>query len=119
MERYSISLSQAIEGYFINAQARRLSPNTLENYQWAYGHLERYLAGNPAFASITVAQVRAFLTSLARLSNKSLLNVHSALSSLWTWAVDEGIARRNVLREIKPPNRRSAALCPSRSARWS
>jgi site-specific recombinase XerD len=112
MEKNSISLSQTIEGYFINAQARRLSPNTLQNYQWAYGHLERFLAGDPAFGSITTAQVRAFLTSLTRLSNKSLLNVHSALSSLWTWAIDEGIVRRNVLREIKPPKPEKRTVVP-------
>jgi site-specific recombinase XerD len=112
MEKNSISLSQAIEGYFINAQARRLSPNTLQNYQWAYGHLERHLAGDPSMASITTTQVRAFLTSLQHLSNKSLLNVHSALSSLWSWAVDEGIARRNVLREIKPPKPEKRTVIP-------
>jgi len=38
-----------------------------------------------------------------RLSPKSIKNIHTNLSSLWAWAVDEGYAEDNRIRGIDPP----------------
>jgi len=40
MEKNRISLSQAIEGYFIAAHARRLSTHTLRDYDNTYRELD-------------------------------------------------------------------------------
>ena len=43
-----------------------------------------------------------------KLSQKSVLNIHINLSSLWCWAVNEKLVKSNIVREIKitkPPSR--------------
>jgi hypothetical protein len=42
-----LTLSQAFEGYFVYAQARRLSPNTLDNYVYVFRKLATYLPDDP------------------------------------------------------------------------
>jgi site-specific recombinase XerD len=32
-----------------------------------------------------------------------VLNIHTNLSALWRWAVEEGFAKTNIIRAIKPP----------------
>ncbi len=39
-----------------------------------------------------------------RLSPKSIKNIHTALSALWTWAVNEEYVEKNVVRTIAPPH---------------
>jgi hypothetical protein len=68
MDKTRITLSQAIEGYFIAAHARRLSPATLADYDNAFHKLEAFLGRDPPLADITVADIRAFLNSLNGLS---------------------------------------------------
>jgi integrase/recombinase XerD len=38
-----------------------------------------------------------------KLSAKTVLNIHTNLSALWRWAVDEGYAKTNIIRAIQPP----------------
>ena len=38
-----------------------------------------------------------------RLSKKTILNIHIALSSLWTWATREGYVKQHVVRLVRPP----------------
>ena len=103
MSQKSVTLSQAIEGYTIHAYARRLSPNTVHSYEWAYHRLESVVGGDRSLASITARDIRAFIGSLSELSNKSVLNAHVALSALWTWAWGRGWSRRNIVRDVRPP----------------
>ena len=60
MSKKTVNLSQAIEGYTINAHARRLSPNTLAGYEWAYRRLETFLETDRPIARITSSDIRAF-----------------------------------------------------------
>jgi integrase/recombinase XerD len=98
-----ITLSQAIEGYFIAARARRLSENTLVSYDYAFQKFEAFLGEDPAVTAITPSDIREFLNSLDGLAPKSVLNHHIALSALWTWAVEESVAERYVVREVRLP----------------
>ena len=36
------------------------------------------------------------------LSKKSIYNIHTGLSALWTWTVREGLADRHILHQILP-----------------
>jgi site-specific recombinase XerD len=103
MGKNGITLSQAIEGYFIAARARRLSENTLVSYNYHFQKFEAFLAEDPPVAAITPVDIREFLNSLDGLSPKSVLNHHIALSAFWTWAVDESVVDRHVVREVRPP----------------
>jgi len=38
-----------------------------------------------------------------RLSPKTILNIHTNLSALWAWAVQEGYADANFVRRLKAP----------------
>lgn len=95
-------LSQVLEGYTLDARARRLSPVTLDNYGYTFAKLRDQL-GNPPFADITATDLRTVLASYPSLSSKSLLNMHAVMGALWAWAVREGLTPRNIVRDITPP----------------
>jgi integrase/recombinase XerD len=112
MVNQSVSLSQAIEGYFITAHARRLSPHTLNDYDNTYRRFEQFLGRDPPLADIRPADIRAFLNSLNGLSAKTLRNYHTGLSALWTWAVKERLVHQHVLREVTPPRPEQPEIVP-------
>jgi len=81
--------------------------------------LKLYFTGDPLFASISRAQLIAFFAWLqdeyvsepdgaaprgkAKLSAKTVFNIHTNLSSLWSWAVNEELVPKNIIRTIDPP----------------
>jgi integrase/recombinase XerD len=103
MSKKELTLSQAMEGYFIYAHARRLSAQTLNGYQWALSKFEVYLGADPPFSSLTVTDVRTFLNTLPGLTNKSLIGVRAGLSALWSWGVNEGFVPRNIVKDTEAP----------------
>lgn len=98
-----LKLSQVIQGYFINAHARQLSPHTIIDYQNIIRKLQAYLKDDYLMADITSTHIGMFLAGQVGLKKKTILNYHTGLSALWNWAVGEGIAPENVVRRIKPP----------------
>jgi hypothetical protein len=129
-----LTLSQAtacpavsgIEGFLLEKQAQHLSPHTVADYTNAFRKLQAYLDTDVPFTGITTDQIRGFLGDLftprapngvARrpekgLSNKTILNIHTALSALWTWAVAEGIVSQHLLRQIPRPKPEKRAITP-------
>lgn len=107
-----ISLSNAIDGYLIAARARRLSPHTLSDYQTTYRALERYLGGRTPLAAIAARDLQAFLASLDHLAAKTLLNYHTGLSALWTWALAEGLVDRHIVHDIPRPKPEKPDIVP-------
>jgi integrase/recombinase XerD len=112
MDKHAVSLSQAIEGYFIAARARRLSPHTLADYGRTFRKLCDFLDADPALESITADQLRAFLDSQEHLSAKSVLNLHTGLSALWRWAVKEGLVEKHTVRDVEPPKPEKREIIP-------
>ena len=120
-----LTLSQAIEGFLLEKQAQHLSPHTVADYTNAFRKLQAHL-GDVPFAGITADQIRGFLGDLSTprapagvakrpakgLSNKTILNIHTALSALWTWAVAEGIVGQHLLRQIPRPKPEKRAITP-------
>ncbi len=113
--KIQISLSQAIEGYLLDAHARRLSVKTVADYNSTFNKFRAYI-GDPLLDSITSDDVRRFLADLGsrvvspagiaprparKLSKKTLRNVHIGLSALWTWAINEGFVTHHIVRAIK------------------
>lgn len=123
-----ITLSQAIEGYFIDAQARDLSPRTLSGYRRSFGRFAAFLDGDPRLSEITPDTIRRFLSYLASepmtqggavapgrkvgLSQKTIFNIRVALSALWTWAIDEGFVQEHVVQAVDPPRYDRASIEP-------
>ncbi len=121
-----ITLSQAIEGYLLDAHARQLSIRTIEDYQNGFRHFCEYV-GDPPIADITVDCIRHFLVHLGnkavtpdaiakrperKLSKKSILNIHVALSALWTWAKTEGFVKKHISQAVKPPKPEEPVIEP-------
>ncbi len=104
-------LSQVIDGYTLAAHARRLSEHTLADYSNTFRKFQLFLADDPPFDQIDRASIAAFL-SAQTVSDKTLLNYHTGLSALWTWAAAEGYAAQNPLRQIERPRPETRAIVP-------
>lgn len=97
------SLSTAIEKYVSAKRAIRMSENTLNGYGVDFRRLVQFLDGDPLVSEIDTDTIRGLLLSMEDASNKTLLNTHVALSSLWTWMVSEEYIEEHILRKIRRP----------------
>lgn len=104
-------LSQIIEGFTLASNARRLSEHTISDYHNTFRKLQAFLGDDPAFQNIEKGRIEAFLAS-CNVSKKTLLNYHTGLSALWTWATEQGYARANPLRQIERPRPETRAIVP-------
>ncbi len=128
VQQTSITLSQAIQGYLIFKRGERLSKHTISDYMNSFRRFREYLNDDPLLEEIEPAKVSEFLAHLGTtpqvnnsgfaprpvkpLSKKTLLNIHTALSSLWTWAVSEGIVSRHIIREVPRPKPEKRVIVP-------
>lgn len=99
-----MQLSDAVEGYWLT---RRLdmSPHTVADYGLTYRRLIDYV-DNGELEAITAITIRRFMAHLATeydLSDRSLSNVWTALSSLWTWAEAELSITHIIRGKVKRP----------------
>lgn len=94
-----ISFSQAVEGFVMAAQARHLSHHTIEDYLNTYRKFDCFLEGDPPIAAIRSRQVEAFLAA-QDVSKKTVLNYHTGLSALWTWALREELVEANIVQAV-------------------
>lgn len=98
------TLSQTIEGYIMAAEARRLSPTTIAGYQNAFHKFTAHLVGlDPIFATIQQRAVEEFLAAQVGVKKSTVHKYHVALSSLWTWAVEQRLATANIVHSIPAP----------------
>ena len=113
-----MKLSIAVDGFLLSKRVAGCSPNTLRNYRHNLRRFETYLQNDPALEDIRVVDIRQFLDHLLgtefdpagfgnrkkiKLSAKTVRNVHTCLSSLWTWAIQEGYADRHIVRAVQAP----------------
>jgi site-specific recombinase XerD len=98
-----ITFSQALEGYRIHAHSRRLSPNTMNDYNHTFRKFAAYLAADPPLVQITADDIEGFLATQEHLSKKTISNLHTGLSALWTWAVGRRIVGEHIVRQVRPP----------------
>jgi site-specific recombinase XerD len=99
----SFTFTQTVEGYLLAANARRLSENTLRDYQITFRKFFNFLDEDPPINEITPEQVKSFLVSQNGVSKKTLLNYHIGLSALWTWAVKEELVQEHVIQKVDRP----------------
>jgi site-specific recombinase XerD len=96
-----ILLSRAIEGFLIACQARRLSPNTIDDYTRT---LRKFVAhaGDMQVDNIGTSQIAAFL-SVQKVGKKTVLNYHIGLAAFWTWMLNEKMVERHIVRLVEKP----------------
>ena len=107
----SITFSQTVEGYLLAAHARHLSPNTLNDYTNTYRKFLNFLESDPPFEEITTHQVERFLANQT-VSKKTILNYHTDLSALWTWAIEAGLVQENILHKVERPKPEKKSIVP-------
>jgi integrase/recombinase XerD len=108
----SLPFTKAVEGFLIACHARGLSPNTIEDYQRTFVKFSRHRPEDPHLDTLAGADIAAFLASCLAVSNKSKRNYYVGLSSLWTWALGEGLANRHVVRDVTPPEPEKRVIEP-------
>lgn len=106
-----ITLSQAVEGWNLDASARRLSQNTILDYMGTFRKFQTWLGNDPPLADITTTQVKGFL-SCQTVSKKTVLNYHIGLSALWTWATQADILSDHIIRRIRRPKPETRQISP-------
>lgn len=105
------TLSQAITGFELAARARHLSPHTLADYRNTLTKLQRHLVGDPLINQITKDQIIAFLGDQT-VSNKTVLNYHTGLSSFYNWALEAGLVTENLLHQVERPKPQKTVVVP-------
>lgn len=106
-----LTLSKAIEGWHIYAQARKLSPHTVTDYTNAFNKFSAHLGADLPIEQITPQQVIDFMAAQT-VSAKSIYNYHIALSALWTWAMKYGLATTHILRQVDRPKPEAPEIIP-------
>ena len=99
-----IRYSQALQGFFLTAQARKLSPHTIADYQnTLVTKFQKFLDQDLLVQEITTDHIQKFLAAQTTVSNKTTLNYHTGLSAFFTWAVGEKVTPENIVRSIVAP----------------
>jgi integrase/recombinase XerD len=111
MKTKSITISQAVAGFLLNLEGRRLSPNTIHDYKNTF---TRFIAQteNPALSAITPETVSTFLASFPSLSRKTLSNYHVALSSLFSWLEKQELVDKNIIHQVTRPKPERRVIDP-------
>jgi integrase/recombinase XerD len=107
-----LTLSQAIQGFYLTQQARGLSAHTIADYTNTLTRFKIHLEKDYRMDQITARHVELFLASQTHLKKKTLLNYHTGLSALWTWAVKERIAAEHVPHLIPAPKPEDVQVVP-------
>jgi integrase/recombinase XerD len=107
-----LKYSQALQGFFLTQQSRRLSPHPIADYTVTLNRFKIFLERDYQFQEITARHIENFLAQQTHLSKKTLLNYYTGLSALWTWAVKERIAESHIVRELEPPKPEIRQIMP-------
>lgn len=97
-----VPLSLAVEGWLLTCSARSFSPNTIDGYSRTLKKFRNFLGDDLPIRQITSKHIEAFLIAQP-VSKKSKLDYYVGLSSLWTWAIKEGLIDSHQVRALTPP----------------
>lgn len=112
MIEHMFTFTEAVAGYELHAQSRQLSDHTIADYMNTYTKFYKFLAADPPLAAISRKTIEQFLAAQTTISKKTLLNYHTGLSALFTWAIGEGIVSENPLQSIERPNPKKKPVIP-------
>lgn len=104
--------ADVVEGFWL-AREWRFSPNTVKGYNIVFSRFGGFM-GNTQVEAMTVKKINAYMTwerMERKLSTKSMLNVWTALRSIWSWAAPE-LGITNVMLNIEKPVARSRPQDP-------
>ncbi len=99
----TISFSSAIDGYFLAARARQLSPCTLADYSNTFRKFSAYLGNDPEVARLSSKDIEGFILQQTTVSKKTILNYLIGLSAFFHWASDEKLVKENIVSHVQKP----------------
>lgn len=98
------TLDEVVDQFIYARKAERYSHNTVLSYVSCLKKFSVFVGGSRVrFSDVGADQVRSFLGSMSHLSDKTIVNYHIILSSLWTWAVENELADEHAVRKVKKP----------------
>ena len=103
-------LSEALEGFVLASQARRLSKHTIADYSNTIRKLIKHM-GDQNVDKVTRSILRKFL-AVQTVSNKTVQNYHTGLSAFFRWALEEQIVDINPVVGIKRPKAEQRTIQP-------
>lgn len=109
-----LTLSQAIAGYLINLSARHPSQNTVNDYTNTLNKFSNQISGDLPVSNIGINHINRFLANQTNLSNKTLSNYHSTLSTFFEWLITSRILQENPVKFVQraKPERRVIVPVP-------
>ena len=109
----SISFNSALDGFWLQAESRGLSENTLNDYANTYRLYKAYIGVDTPVTNITPQDIQAFLAANApRLKKKTLSNYHVGLSALWTWMVRFDLVDTHIVKKVVRPEPEKRDIIP-------
>lgn len=108
----ALSIKKVAQGFILYAQSRHLSPRTIADYLNTLRKFTTHVGEEKNFHTITHRHVENFLASMTGVTNKTLLNYHIGLSSLYTWAVKEHLTDTHIMRMVTPPKPEKREILP-------
>lgn len=114
MDTKTLTLEQAIEGFLLNARARRLTADTIAGYTNIMRRVKAFFPDDQLFVEITVEDLEEYLAAQEDVSDKTLLNHHNALASLYTWASSRRppLVPQHLMRQIERPKPEKRSIEP-------
>ncbi len=106
-----LMLFEVVDEYLDAKVAQQLSKFTLKDYRHTLARFKEFL-GDVPIADIQAREIRGFLATLTGLKKKTVRNYWVALSSLWTWSINEGYVENHVVRKVTPPKPDEKAILP-------
>jgi len=107
------SLTTAIGMFVDSKRAEQLSVCTIADYTNTFKRFLSFLGYDPPIRSICSKTITSFLGSVAGIvSEKTALNYHVGLSSLWGYCLSAGMVNANVVRDVRPPKPQAPAIIP-------
>ncbi len=127
--RIKITLQEAIDGFTMDMEMRRLSPHTIADYHNTFRYLVTYLDPETPFHKIKPSHIKDFFRwrsgcdeapdgcaprPAKAISKKTLLNYHTGLSALWTWATapEQNFAKDHIMRSVPRPKPEKRVIQP-------
>lgn len=107
----STSLETLIQGYILHAEASRYSDATIHQYKQIF---RDFIAGIQArtLNDVDSDDVEMFLALKENVSDSTLAKYHTALCSLFSWALAQRFVEENIMRYVARPKPEERAVQP-------
>ena len=109
-----LSIEQAIRGFTLHIEARRLSPGTIRQYLHVLNGFASHIGAQVPLLSITLEQLEGYFVSRNGLKRATLKRHHTALSSFSTWASTRHppLVAEHMMRNVKAPRPEENVVVP-------